>query len=184
MSGWLRSQTTQVPKLTIPLNEHLSVVAESSARIISMNDHALSVIRNFRRIDALLATAGQPTEEQLQAVAASGFRSIINLALPTSTGALPDERASVTALGMEYVNIPVDFGSPTATDFTRFASELAARPGQTVFIHCAANWRVSAFMALYRVKKLGWDRGTAFADLHQVWKPDEVWSRFLDEQLK
>lgn len=149
-----------------------------------MNDHALIAIRNFRRLDALLATAGQPTEEQLRAVAIAGFRSVINLALPTSTGALLDERASVTALGMEYVHIPVDFAAPTATDYAKFTAELVARPGQTVFIHCAANWRVSAFMALYRVNTLGWNREAAFAELHQVWEPDAVWSRFLDEQLK
>jgi protein tyrosine phosphatase (PTP) superfamily phosphohydrolase (DUF442 family) len=107
-------------------------------------------------------------------VAVAGFRSVINLALATSPGALPDERASVTALGMDYVHIPVDFTAPSAADFAQFVATLNARRGQTVFVHCAANYRVSVFMALHRVKSLGWEREAALEELRQVWEPDEV----------
>lgn len=148
-----------------------------------MNDATLIAIRNFRRLDVRVATAGQPTEEQLLAVAAAGFRSVINLALPTSTDALADERASVTALGLDYVHIPVDFAAPTTADYAKFASAMDARRGQSVFVHCAANYRVSAFMAIYRVKTLGCGHAAALAEMREVWEPDAAWSRFLAEQL-
>ena len=149
-----------------------------------MNDDALTAIRNFHRLDERIATAGQPLEGQLADVAKAGFRNVINLALKTSPGALPDEGERFAALGLDYVHIPVDFKAPSATDYEQFAAAMEARSGQTVFVHCIANYRVSAFMAIYRVQRLGWDRPTALDALREIWEPDEVWTRFLDAQLK
>jgi protein tyrosine phosphatase (PTP) superfamily phosphohydrolase (DUF442 family) len=149
-----------------------------------MNPDTLNAIRNFRRLDERVATGGQPSESQLRDLAEAGFRSVINLALKTSPGALPDEGERVTALGLDYVHIPVDFTAPTASDYAQFVTAMQAREGQTVFVHCIANYRVSAFMAIYRVQRLGWDRIVALERLREVWEPDEVWTRFLDEQLK
>ena len=53
-----------------------------------------------------------------------------------------------------------------------------------VFIHCAANMRVSAFVFIYRVRFERIDRTLAERDLFAIWQPDEVWSRFIEEQLK
>jgi len=146
-------------------------------------NHSRESIRNFCRLDDRVSTGGQPTEGQLAALAASGVRTVINLALPTSTHALPDERAVVTGLGMEYVAIPVVFEAPTGADFSRFCTEMAARRDQRLFIHCALNCRVSAFVALHRVLHQGWSRDAAWAALREIWEPDEVWSRFLEERL-
>jgi hypothetical protein len=43
--------------------------------------------------------------------------------------------------------------------------------------------RVSAFMFLYRVLVRRVARAEAECDLHAIWQPDHVWSRFLQEQL-
>jgi uncharacterized protein (TIGR01244 family) len=149
-----------------------------------MNADTLDSIRNYRRLNERVATAGQPSEAQLRDIADAGFRSIINLALKTSPGALPDEAERVAALGLDYVHIPVDFKAPTAADYERFAKAMDARREQPVFVHCIANYRVSAFIAIYRVKRLGWDQAKALAKLRELWEPDEVWARFLDQQLK
>lgn len=140
-------------------------------------------IRNFRRLDEWVATGGQPTAEQFGELAAAGTRAVLNLALPTSTHALPDEPTIVTALGMDYVPIPVVFEDPQAEDFDRFCTELANRQGQKVFVHCALNYRVSAFVALHRVRQ-GWDPTAAWTEMRTIWEPDEVWSRFLGAQVK
>lgn len=140
----------------------------------------LASIRHYHRVDATLATAGQPTAAELAAVAAAGFRTVINLALPTSPGALADEAGVVRALGLEYVAIPVDFASPQPAEFRRFCAALESRAGQPVFVHCALNCRVSAFLAAHRVLRQGWTREAALAGLCQRWKPDPVWSAFLE----
>jgi protein tyrosine phosphatase (PTP) superfamily phosphohydrolase (DUF442 family) len=140
-------------------------------------------IRNFRRLDEFIATGGQPTERQLAALAGENTQVVINLALPTSTYALPDERAIVTRLGLVYVPIPVVFEAPTGADFELFSAELTARRGQKIFVHCALNYWVSAFIALHRVRQLGWSRAAALAELHQIWEPDAVWLQFLEVQF-
>lgn len=145
-----------------------------------MDDKNLTAIRNFRRIDDRIATGGQPTEAQLSDLAAAGFQSVINLALTTSTDALADEPASVRALGLDHMHIPVDFGAPTAEDYERFAAAMREWRERDVFVHCAANYRVSIFFAIHRVTVLGWRREDALAAVRDVWEPDAVWAAFFD----
>ena len=143
----------------------------------------LSGIRNFRPIGEKLGTAGQPTAEQFQLVREAGFDTVINLALPTSTNALPNEGSIVTGLGMSYVHIPVDFKAPSSNDFQAFARVMDAFGNRPVFVHCAVNMRVSAFVFLYRVLHQNVSRAEAERDLQAIWQPDEVWSQFIEKQL-
>jgi protein tyrosine phosphatase (PTP) superfamily phosphohydrolase (DUF442 family) len=131
-----------------------------------------------------LGTAGQPSQPQFELIRKAGFEAIINLALPTSDNALANEGSIVTMLGMAYVHIPVDFKVPTPRDFRAFCRVLEAFQERPVFVHCAANMRVSAFVFLYRVLCQRVSIPVAEADLHAIWRPDEVWSRFIHEQLE
>lgn len=151
-----------------------------------MNDSPLrlSEIRAFRAVGEGLGTAGQPTETQFQAIREAGFEAVINLALPTSTNALANEGSVVTGLGMSYVHIPVNFEEPAPRDFQAFCWVMEAFGDRPVFVHCAANMRVSSFVFLYRVLRQRVARSEAERDLHAIWQPDEVWSRFIEEQLK
>lgn len=130
-----------------------------------------------------MATAGQPTEAEFSAVARAGYQTVINLALPTSDNALPDERAVIEGLGLEYVAIPVQFDAPTLEDLQRFLAAMDRRAGRRLFVHCAANMRVSVFVALWRVLRLGWEPAQAMADVHRIWRPDCTWSAFLRDAL-
>ena len=150
---------------------------------MSISPITLSEIYNFRPIGEKFGTAGQPTEEQFQAIRAAGFETVINLALPTSDNALPHEGSIVTGLGMSYVHIPVNFQAPTAQDFRTFCGAIKAFEGRRVFVHCAANMRVSAFVYLYRVLHQKLSPSEAERDLHAIWQPDEIWSRFIRDQL-
>jgi uncharacterized protein (TIGR01244 family) len=143
----------------------------------------LSQIRAFRAIGPRLSTAGQPTEAQLHSVRDAGFEAVVNLALPTSDNALPNEGSLVTDLGMSYVHIPVNFQAPTPQNFQDFRRVMDVFADRPVFVHCAANMRVSAFVFLYRVLHQNVPKSEAERDLHAIWQPDEVWSRFIEEQL-
>jgi len=144
----------------------------------------LSDIYNFRSLGDNLGTAGQPTAQQLQSVRDAGFQAVINLALPTSDNALPNEGSLVTSLGMSYVHIPVDFKSPTPRDFSAFCRVMDAFQDRPIFVHCAANMRVSAFLFLHRVLHQKVPVPEAQRDLHAIWHPDEVWTQFIQAQLK
>lgn len=106
-------------------------------------------IFNFLQISDVIATAGQPTEQQIGAIKEAGYRVLINLApLEKFETTLPNEAALVESLGMKYVHIPVIWNNPTLEDFDRFAQVMQANSDRPIFIHCAANFRVSAFMYL------------------------------------
>jgi protein tyrosine phosphatase (PTP) superfamily phosphohydrolase (DUF442 family) len=134
---------------------------------------------NWRRLDERLTTSGQPTEEQLQAIAGLGVDCVINLGLHTHPKALPDERASVTALGMAYVHQPVDFRNPTPADLHAFCDLMDRLQGRALHVHCIANWRVSAFLYRWRVDRLGWDEARARVDLDAIWTPEGPWASLV-----
>jgi hypothetical protein len=52
-----------------------------------------------------------------------------------------------------------------------------------VLVHCALNMRVSCFVFLYRVLRLGVEPEVAWADVLAIWQPNEVWQRFVDAML-
>jgi ADP-ribose pyrophosphatase YjhB (NUDIX family) len=144
----------------------------------------LQAIFAFLPLGERIGSAGQPTAEQFALVAASGYQAVINLALPSSPGALPDEPQLVGGLGMDYVHIPVEFTAPQRADLERFFAEMDARRDRKVFVHCIANQRVSAFLFLYRVLKLGHPVAEAELALHRIWTPDPVWQDFIDASLR
>jgi protein tyrosine phosphatase (PTP) superfamily phosphohydrolase (DUF442 family) len=141
---------------------------------------ALTDIKNFLRIDERLGTAGQPTEAQLGDVAAGGYAAVINLGLLDPKYCLPDEAGVVASLGMEYRHIPVRFEAPTVEDFRAFTATMDAWSGEKVFVHCAANFRVSAFVALYGELRLGWPRARAEALAQALWQPNDNWRAFIE----
>ena len=143
----------------------------------------LSTIVNYLRLPDRTGTAGQPAREQFADIQAAGYTVVINLARPTSTNALPDEREIVTGLGLEYVHIPVVWESPQPGDLDAFFAAMDQRRDKQVFVHCAMNMRVSAFMFLYRVMRQGVPIETARQDLLKIWEPDGVWKRFVDDAL-
>jgi uncharacterized protein (TIGR01244 family) len=130
-----------------------------------------------------ISTSGQPSAEQMADVAAAGFQTVINLLPPESGRALPDEERIVQTHGMEYVYIPVIWQAPTRQNLLDFFDAMEARRERKVFVHCAANMRVSAFMALYRIQRLGWEPEKAFEFMHEIWEPEGWWAEFIKSSL-
>jgi len=143
----------------------------------------LQHIRNFLQIDEHVSSGGMPEPPHFAALRNAGFETVINLALPTSDYAMPHEGELVSAQGMTYVHIPVNFEAPQPADFERFTRIMDACAGQKVFVHCAANKRVSAFLFLYRLRSGSVSRDRAEADLKRIWQPDPAWHAFIDREL-
>lgn len=145
-----------------------------------MEQPELSAVRNFREADWRLSTCGQPNEQQLAAAAARGVEVVINLALHDDPRySLADEQGTVESLGMTYVHVPVQFSAPAESDLRLFFDAMDFHKERRVLVHCAANYRVTAFLGLYRVVRLGWARDDAFELMRTVWKPNEVWAQFI-----
>lgn len=148
-----------------------------------MKTASIHSIYNFLRHSDRLATGGQPSESELGFVAAAGYEVVINLAISDPDYALPNEAECVQRAGMQYIHIPVAWEQPRAVDFARFARAMDSLKTRRVFLHCAANMRVSSFLLLYRVLREGWSYTDARADLEKIWLPNSTWSRFIDETL-
>lgn len=145
----------------------------------------ITTIYAYRQASPGLATSGQPRENHFPAIAAAGYSTVINLALHDDKRyALPDEPGTVQRLGMTYVHIPVQFGNPTTADLAAFMDAMHDHAGEKIWVHCAANMRVTAFLGLYRVLRQGWNADRAFELMDTVWKPDPVWEAFISAQLK
>jgi hypothetical protein len=55
-----------------------------------------------------------------------------------------------------------------------------------IFVHCQANFRATAFIAMYRILRQGWTPGDAMADMHQIWDEEDypIWKMFIEATLK
>ena len=141
----------------------------------------LESIKNFRRVDEQLLTSGQPSEAQLATVAAHGVEIVINLALHDDPRySLSDEAGLVASLGLDYVHIPVQFAQPTEQDLRAFFDAMDANRGRHMLVHCAANFRVSSFVALYGQARLGWSVDQADAHIKRLWDLNDTWKEFVE----
>jgi len=149
-----------------------------------MDEARVDDIYNYRRIDEKLSTSGQPSVEELAAVAREGFEVVINLALHDDPRySLPDETGTVRALGMTYVHIPVPFNAPTEQNLFACFAALEEHRDRKVLLHCAANKRVSSFLGLYRVIRQDWEVEPAFATMRDIWEPNGDWAPFIAGML-
>ena len=148
-----------------------------------MNSAGLEQIRNYHPIDDHIATAGQPTAGQFKTIKQAKFNLIINLALPDSPNAISAEGELIKLLEMDYIHIPVDFKAPTFDDLDTFFAAMDQHQGKRIFVHCALNWRVSAFIFLYKRIRQHVPSDDAFSAMHAVWKPDDTWQRFIESAL-
>jgi uncharacterized protein (TIGR01244 family) len=138
-------------------------------------------IYNYRSVDERFATGGQPTEEQLKAAAAEGFKTVINLATLDPRYSLKDEGGLADSLGMKYHHIPVPWEQPSDADFARFEQAMQAAGEGKTLVHCAANFRATAFYSLYAMKHLGWSPARAEEFRASIWRGSKfpVWDEFV-----
>lgn len=101
---------------------------------------------NFYQVTEDIGTSGQPTREQFADIARQGYSSVINLAMHDSDNAIPEEGNIVASLGLSYFHIPVPFDQPTAEHVKKFIRLMKVLEGEKIFVHCALNARVSAFV--------------------------------------
>jgi protein tyrosine phosphatase (PTP) superfamily phosphohydrolase (DUF442 family) len=145
---------------------------------------SIAGIYNYVPIYEGIGTSGQPTELDFVLIAEAGYRTVVNLAPHNAENSLADERGTVTNLGLRYIHIPVNFKNPTNDDFDQFVKTMLESSGTKVWVHCAANMRVSAFIFRYRRDVLKEDEEIAAKDMAKIWEPFGVWSEFVRKSEK
>ena len=144
----------------------------------------MNKILNYVKINELISTSGQPKIEELELIANEGFEVVINLAMPTTSNALENEDKIVSSLNMSYIHIPVDFENPKISDLKLFLNVLQALGANKVWIHCAKNYRVSAFMYVYHKYILHTPFEQIDLSIFDMWQPSLVWQELIKVQLE
>ncbi|MES9834710.1 MAG: protein tyrosine phosphatase family protein [Candidatus Thiodiazotropha sp. DIVDIV] len=141
---------------------------------------AIEEITNYIHVSNRIASSGQPKEFEFKDIAQAGFEVVINLAMPNSENAIPEEGYIVTARKMQYIHIPVLFDAPTPVNIRDFISVMNAYNDKKVWVHCVVNYRASAFLFLYMKLVKNSTTEEARKVILESWKPNDVWMRFME----
>jgi uncharacterized protein (TIGR01244 family) len=139
-------------------------------------------IYNYRPVNENLILGGQPTAEQIQSAAQEGFRAVINLATYKQGKSLEGEAELARSLGMTYYHIPVDWQNPKESNFAEFERVIKQLAQTKTLLHCAANYRATAFYGLYAIKNLGWSEQDADEFRAPIWNSRDypIWETFIE----
>tara|TARA_Y100000588_G_scaffold388911_1_gene490272 strand:- start:1262 stop:1786 length:525 start_codon:yes stop_codon:yes gene_type:complete len=137
-------------------------------------------IFNYYKVPHLFDTSGQPSKQQLNLLAKNGYEVVINLA-PNSLlqGSVVNEAEILESQQVKYIHLPVDFNNPTNEDFANFVSTIDHYKDKKLWVHCAANMRVSAFVYKYRRDILKLSHDEIIGDMKAIWTPNKIWNAFL-----
>ena len=136
---------------------------------------------NFRVICDRITTSGVVGGNRLKGLQIEGYEALINLLPDDNEHAVPSEANVVAEQGVEYHYIPVDFAAPNQEDYEKFLLVMQHCGDRKLHIHCAANWRVSAFYAAYAEQRNYWTREQGDELIAGLWSPGQYppWSEFL-----
>jgi protein tyrosine phosphatase (PTP) superfamily phosphohydrolase (DUF442 family) len=134
---------------------------------------------NTHQVFDWLWSSGQLSAADIGTLPALDIAVVINLAPPNSSNALAGEAELVSAQGLTYVQIPVDWQQPNPEQFNQFVGVMQAFAGRKVWLHCAKNMRASAFVYLYRKLILNQPEVQASWPLQAVWSPNPAWQSFI-----
>lgn len=103
----------------------------------------------IRKITNELSIAEQPTLDELQQLAAEGYRSVVNLRSSHEVGFLKDEQQQVEGLGLSYVNFPIRIKNLDLDKVLPLIQQLVGSP-QPMLVHCDNGIR-SSIVVLIRI---------------------------------
>lgn len=146
----------------------------------------MNEIYNYLYYNETLSSSGMPTPEQMKSIADAGIQVVINLAPHDVPQALPNEKQLVESLGMTYIHIPVNWSTPTRDGLNIFMEKMDANRDKKLHVHCEANFRATAFIAIYRIMRLGWKENDALEIMHTIWDEDAfpIWKMFIEDAIK
>lgn len=121
-------------------------------------------IHNFYQVDNHVYRGAQPTNEGLSYLAKIGIKTILDLREPGDRSTA-EERA-VTALGMQYVSVPMGgLTPPTEAQISKILALLEDKNTGPVFVHCRRGAdRTGAVIGAYRVDFDHWDNVRALRE--------------------
>lgn len=136
---------------------------------------------NFRKVNDRTTTSGVVPVGVLKNLAKEGYEVVVNLLPENHEHSVPNEKEIIESQGISYVHIPVVFTAPRLTELEEFMGLMKSITSKKVHIHCAANWRVSAFYGIFSVLNGSWNNDEAQEFITSTWNPKEhpAWFELL-----
>ena len=140
---------------------------------------------NYKKINDLVSTAGLLNEDLLKQLKSEGYEAVISLLPFESEYAIENEPAIVEAQNIIFEYVPVDFLAPSEGDYRLFSELMTKLSHKKIMVHCAANYRVSAFYAIYSHLNHDWTVAQAKEHIASIWDLAEypVWNAFVTKFL-
>lgn len=142
------------------------------------------VAPNVVPISAVLLTAGQPSARELALLKGKGIEAVIYLAPGTVSDAVREEPDILKSQGIEFIHIPIAFGSPDESHFDTFARALDGLQGKRVLVHCQVNMRASTMVFLHRAIVGRENPALAYEAVAKVWAPHGPWKALIVSLLR
>jgi uncharacterized protein (TIGR01244 family) len=122
-------------------------------------------VRNFTVVDATVGCAGATEAAAIPSIAASGYKSIVNLRAASEPGAAIDEsRAAAAKAGLTFIHLPLNASTPDPVVADAFLKAVTDKTNQPVFINCGSANRVAALWLTKRMLVDKWDQAKALEE--------------------
>lgn len=122
-------------------------------------------VTNFARLETTVACGGATTPDAVPEIKKMGFKSIINLRLPSEAGAnVEAEAAAAKTVGINFYNIPFSGQSPDPKVADEFLKTITSPGNEPAYIHCAAGNRAGAMWMIKRLVVDKWETERAFQE--------------------
>jgi protein tyrosine/serine phosphatase len=124
-------------------------------------------IPNSGKVNEHFYRGAQPKADGLAELKKLGISTVVDLRLEDPAKILW-ERQQVEALGMRFVNIPVnEWSPPTNEQVVQFLSLFREDPAQKIFVHCHfGEDRTGIFVATYRMAFEKWPSEQALNEMY------------------
>lgn len=138
---------------------------------------------NFHVVHNYLLRGGEPSSSGLKTLKNMGVDVIVDLRAPTPKALR--EQAEATALGMQYINLPMSSKAPTERQINTFlkAADAQSKLSSTLssanreekyphslFVHCAhGSDRTGCMIGIWRVSRDHWSYGEAYKEMRKYY---------------
>ena len=120
-------------------------------------------------MDATVGCAGATDVAAIPAIAARGYKAIINLRLETEAGAaLEETRAAAEKAGIKFIHLPFNGSAPDAKVADAFVKAVTDTANQPVFINCGSANRVGGLWLAKRMLVDKWDQAKAVEEARLI----------------
>ena len=141
----------------------LAAIAHAQEAAAPAADKVSVKIKNFGQMDDRFYRGAQPDKKDYKDLAALGIKTIIDLREDPESY----EKPLVEALGMKYINIPMEERTYPTEEATRMFLKVASDPDTGKFyVHCAGGrHRTGAMGAVYRYQLYDWNFDQVYAEM-------------------